>query len=1159
LLWRSLGLGYRRLLLLACTVLLGFLCLISVVGALFFGSLALGPLPINNFAPQIAKALGERFGNDYEFGVGGIAIVPSGYAPALGIDKLSIKESSGRTILTAPRAEVSVDPFALIAGRVTLRRLEIFDVEVHLALRQDGSLALPVSSDSDAAAAITLPLGAALPQDQNGTLPPIASGATLPEVPTSGPPRSLLVRWLAAWIQLVLDTLTNPTSPAAAIDRIGISRGKIVVDDETAGQSLVFNGVNLGFDKTSGATGFELSVDGPNGRWLASGTASGMPGSDRALVLSASNLSLDEVLLATGRRTIGADFDMPLSGSLNIQLRADGTLSEAAGQFELGSGYLRFDDPDDEPMMIDKINGSIHWDPAIQRIMIDPWQLTAGGTKFTIAGWVAPPDREGEPWLIRLANAEAGVWGAERPGEKPVSIDRTHLAARLYTAEKKLTIDRLSFSGRQCGFALAGTIDWLNGPHLRLGASISPTPVNTVLRLWPSAVAAPVRSYLLSRLTEGMVEKGTMQIDFNAADLDAMRFKHAPPDSNALIDFTITNASLAFLPGVPPLRGIHGAGHVTGRTATFTVSNAAVDSGNGNELILSDGSFHVADTDPIPVPAVVEAKVAGSVEAIGDFLSHDAVKPYATLPLDAATLRGQASGSLEIDMKLGSKAPATDTTLKVNATVTNFTAERLIGSEKLEDAILIVNVDSTGLKATGQGNMFGAPVTIGIEKLAGKPTEASISMTLDDSMRARQNFGTVPGVSGPIGAKITAPVGTGEKPKARIELDLSGTAIEIPGISKPPGRPGKIAFAVDSNDASTSLDQIVVDVGTIQARGKMDLGAGFSLIAASFPQVKLSADDDMRIDATGAGETVKVMVRGNTVDARPFLKSLIFSPPRGEGGEPGSSEERSRIGAGKEIEFDVTSKILSGYNKEMIADAELRFAKRGGQIRQFTFAGTFSGQPISCNLIGAVDSPQLNLVSEDAGSLLSFLDLYKHMERGRLSVGMILGSDVLTGVLLINDFILRDEPALRRLVIEGAPLPNMAGRAQKIDTSAIAFNKLQVRFQRDGSRLALSEGTMNGEAIGLTVEGALDYVHDSVDMKGTFVPIYALNNMFARIPVVGLILGGGLNEGLIGVNYRISGLASAPTLSINPLSAIAPGIFRQIFGVADFDPMHPQR
>ena len=52
---------------------------------------------------------------------------------------------------------------------------------------------------------------------------------------------------MAASIRLIIDTLTNPESPAAAIDRIGITRGKIVIDDETAGQTLVFNGVNLEF------------------------------------------------------------------------------------------------------------------------------------------------------------------------------------------------------------------------------------------------------------------------------------------------------------------------------------------------------------------------------------------------------------------------------------------------------------------------------------------------------------------------------------------------------------------------------------------------------------------------------------------------------------------------------------------------------------------------------------------------------------------------------------------------------------------------------------------------------------------------------------------------------------------------------------------------
>jgi hypothetical protein len=1140
-----------------CKLVLGLVFLALIGGGFFVARLALGPLSINGLGPQIARALDERFGRGYEFSFGETAIVKNGYAPALSIDKLSIKESSGHTLLTAPRAEVSVDPFALILGRVTPRRLEIFDVEVHLALRPDGSLALPVSSSSMETVALTPPLAAALAPDSNG-LPTDAGMPNRAAGPAAKPPRALLVKQMAASLRLIIDTLTNPESPVAAVDRIGIMRGKIVIDDETAGQTLVFNGVNLEFDKVSGATRFKLSVDGPNGRWSASGVADGTPGSERGLKLSLANLSLDEILLTTGTRTIGADFDMPLSGKLSIRLQADGMLSEASGQFDFGAGYLRFDNPNDEPMLVDKINGGFHWNPAQRRIVIDRSRLAAGATHFAVSGSVTPPAREGDPWSIGLINAEPSVSGPERPGEEPVLIDHVGLAARLFLAEKRFVIDRFSFSGPQCGFAMAGGVDWINGPHIRLGASISPTPVSAAMRLWPSFLAPPVKSYLLSRTREGIVEKGTMQIDFDAADLRAMLADHAPPDEKSAVDFTIVNASLEFLHGVPPLRGINGVGHITGRTATFTVANAAVDAGNGHVLTMSDGSFHIADTGLKPAPAVMEAKVTSSVEAIGELLSYDAIKPYADLPLDPATLRGQTDGTLEIDMKLGPNTSPADTTLKINAAVTNFTAERLIGSEKLDAATLNLNVDPSGLRASGQGMMFGVPVTIAMARLTGKPAEASVALTLDDATRARQGIGSFPGLSGSIGTKITAPIGTGEKPKARIELDLSGAAIEIPGVSKPAGRPGKVTFGLAVTDTGTSLDQIVIDAGTIQARGSADLGKDFSLIAARFPQAKLSAGDDMKIDATRAGDTMKVVVQGTAIDARPFLKSLIFNPPEHAGVAAGNGEDHKDGGPIKEIEFDVTSAILSGYNKAIITGIDLSFAKRGDQIKQFTFSGTFGGQPISCNLTGGGASPILNLVSEDAGSLLSFLDLYKHMERGRLTVGMRLAPDTLAGVLVIDDFVLRDEPALRRLVVEGAPPLDTQGQAQKIDANAIAFNKLQVRFRRDGSRLDLSEGTMHGEAIGLTVQGSLDFVHDQVDMSGTFVPVYAVNNLFAKIPVVGLILAGGSNEGLIGVNFRITGMASAPNLNINPLSAIAPGIFRQIFSVSDFDPMRPQ-
>ncbi len=63
------------------------------------------------------------------------------------------------------------------------------------------------------------------------------------------------------------------------------------------------------------------------------------------------------------------------------------------------------------------------------------------------------------------------------------------------------------------------------------------------------------------------------------------------------------------------------------------------------------------------------------------------------------------------------------------------------------------------------------------------------------------------------------------------------------------------------------------------------------------------------------------------------------------------------------------------------------------------------------------------------------------------------------------------------------------------------------------------------------------------------MPAYGVNNLFGKLPVLGLVLGGGQQEGLIGVNFRVSGSTSAPTLSINPLSAIAPGFLRKIFGV----------
>jgi hypothetical protein len=90
---------------------------------------------------------------------------------------------------------------------------------------------------------------------------------------------------------------------------------------------------------------------------------------------------------------------------------------------------------------------------------------------------------------------------------------------------------------------------------------------------------------------------------------------------------------------------------------------------------------------------------------------------------------------------------------------------------------------------------------------------------------------------------------------------------------------------------------------------------------------------------------------------------------------------------------------------------------------------------------------------------------------------------------------------------------------------------------------------MWGPQVGGTMEGVLDYAGDAVNIKGTFVPAYALNNLFAQVPLLGPILGGGQYEGLFAVPFIITGRASAPVLKTNVASAIAPGFLRKIFEI----------
>jgi hypothetical protein len=180
----------------------------------------------------------------------------------------------------------------------------------------------------------------------------------------------------------------------------------------------------------------------------------------------------------------------------------------------------------------------------------------------------------------------------------------------------------------------------------------------------------------------------------------------------------------------------------------------------------------------------------------------------------------------------------------------------------------------------------------------------------------------------------------------------------------------------------------------------------------------------------------------------------------------------------------------------------------------------------------------IDLETSDAGAFFRFTDTYAKVVGGQLELAMdppTVEPSAREGLINVRDFSVKGEAALDRLAA-GGPTTT---------TSGVSFSRLRAEFTRQNGALTIREGVLKGPMIGGTIEGSIDAA-SQVRMSGTFVPMYGLNNMFGQLPIVGLFLGGGSNEGLIGVTYEVVGTLNQPVLRVNPISAIFPGVSRKI-------------
>lgn len=1089
--WRPVTLGGLARAALGVSGLLLVLAMVFV--GVFVAVLAHGPINLENLKPSIARSLEDRLGPRYKVAIGPMALMRGPSGLGLGFGGIEIRDAQGRVIVAAPSGKVGLDVLSLMMLEVKVRRLELDGLEVKMRVRPDGSLSVAASSVKDAA---SLELGP----------PPAGAPADLASVAAG------LIEAMAGSQQ--------------ALDHVSVLKGRLEVANEALVRTSVFQDFSLAFDKDGDGARVAVGAKGPSGAWQINASATG--GAKRSLSVEVRDIALDDLILLSKTRP-PFESDMPISARLDATLTPEGALKTMSGHFGLGAGYFNTDDPDQEPLLLDEATGKVLWDAAEARFRLDHVEALASATHFRFDGWLAPPAAAEPTWRAHLQSKDI-VLGGERPGEQAVELDDVALDAHFLPMEARLTLDRLSVHGPRVKGEMSGEVAVVaDGPTMKLDIKVGQSALLDLVRLWPSAVNPEARSWCIDNIKGGELLSGSMKLDWDSKMFaDALAKKAVPADS-VHGEFSARDAVLTLLPGVPPATGVDGVGLITGRVFSMTGKHGVIELAPGRRIQGSDLYFKVPDTTPAAiVPAQGGAHLTGSADALADLLSREAIKHFAGFAVDPASVKGQFQGQLTLDLGLGKDIKPENQKFRAEGSVTNLQLDKFLSNERFEQGALEVSADSGNLKITGQGLINGLAAKVELIKASTEEGSVLLTVALDDSARSKLGFNLAPTIQGPMTVKVKAPLG---KSSLDVEVDLAKVTIDSPegAVLKAAGKPGKATFNVKQAADAVSISAISLEAGPLQAKGSGQFSPEGALQSLKLTSLRLGAGDDLKLDLTG-GAVQKAVVRGASLDGRSLIKGFL------------SHDVNS--GGVHDLDLDVKIAAVTGANKQSLGQLELTMSRRGGVVRALQAKAQLGEGPI---IVKRDDSGVVAVHAEDAGAFARFLDLYAKMEGGSLDLTLREAADGSHGIAAIKKFVLRNEPALRRLAAAGV----QASGAASIDPDAIKFERMTAQFTRSSGRLDLQEALIFNRDVGLTTQGFIDYANDKVDLNGTFVPAYQVNSLITNVPIVGTLLGGGQHEGIFGVNYRITGPASAPTLTVNPLSGVTPGILRKIFGVVD--------
>jgi hypothetical protein len=1107
---------------------------LMVIFAASFGALwwrlGAGPINLEMATPWLAAAIEDNIGNGNTVEVGGTQIERAGRIRiAVRIRDIIVRDRDHAIVASAPKAEVRLSGTALLMGRLRAESLNLVDAELSVRITPDGYVTV---STGDNARPLATGVASKRSTDATAPLPggsPSPGSAAVPSASPAAPDSHDTPNGLLAGLDW-LDSLSLTGLDGQNLNEIGLKNGNLIVDDEQRGNKWKFENISLSLRRPQGG-GVALSV-GEEGRQAWSlRVAIGAPANGvRSVDIRADKVSTSNILLALRLKDLTYSADLRLTGELRGELGRDGLPTYFRGKISTGAGHIIDSDTPDYPMSIDSAEADVEWD-AGRRVLVAPFKIVSGSNRITLLAHLEPPNGSIPDWQMGFSGGTIVLAGAD--GEQPLIFNRIAIGLRFDTQKRRVLLTQADISNGEIGIAGTGSIDYSAEPRLTLGFAGTPMSASALKRMWPILIVPEVREWVIDRVERGSLQR--IEIGVNSPVHNLSRRGPPIPDDGLAVNIIASGVTLRPVDDLPLVRDADLKAHVTGRTATVTIGQAAADTPAGRKLIISDLVFEVPDMAPKPAPARVKFRVDGPVPAAAEILASDRLSEFSATKIDPNTSKGTVSALVTLNMPIKRELTKADTTYAITGDLNGFAADHLVMNQKLEANALKVVANNQGYQVKGDVRINGQAASLDYRKPSEGDADIKLQATLDDASRTRLGLDLGPAVSGALPVKLSGKIG-GADHDSRIGVDADLTSLKLdnilPGWVKLPGKSGHAVFNVVQKPQSTRLEDIVIDGGGVSIKGSIEVDQNNDVMNVNFPTYSPSEGDKTSLKAErGPDGVLKVTMRGDVFDGRGFIKSAI------------SGREADPKSKPKNVDLDVDLKLgaVAGFYGEALRSVDVKLSRRNGAIRAFTLNGKLGHDtPLTGDFRRPTPGREVvYLETNDAGAFFRFTDTYSKVVGGQLQLAMdppTVEPSARDGLIIVSNFSVKGEAALDR-VAAGGPTGVQNG---------VSFSRMRAEFTRQNGQLTIREGVLKGPMVGGTIEGSIDSANQ-VRMSGTFVPMYGLNNMFGQIPIVGLFLGGGSNEGLIGVTYEVVGTLGQPVLRVNPISAMAPGVLRKIF------------